>query len=145
MKQTKLTAGTKSWFIRQIQEMDLTEPKRIVFSKWTNKRTITMNAQQHIFYAEIAKWYGDRLAIEVKRACKDMFGLPILHMSAVNCETIELITSRLDYYGSDYETKMILIHGISVTSLFNTVESKRYCDDMIFYFGELGCSINYKD
>jgi len=85
----KLTHGTRSHYIQIIKDMDLTTPKRLVISDWKGKRGISMNAQQHLFYAEIAKFYGDRSPLEVKNWCKDKFGLPILHNNVNYCDKIE--------------------------------------------------------
>lgn len=131
--------------MQQLETMDLTTAKRLTIVEWKGKRSITMNNQQHLFYGQIAKWYGDRSALDVKNSCKDMFGLPILHNSSHSCESIEYVTAGLDYYKGSHERRMKLIQCISVTSLFNTAESKRYCDDMIYYFNDIGCPIKYKD
>ena len=109
------------------------------------KRSISMNRQQHLFYAQIAKYYGDRTALEVKCQCKDMFGLPILHNSEHSSEQIEYLTHGLQYYKGSYERRMKLIQCLSVTSLFTTAESKQYCEHMIYYYNDLGVMIKFKE
>lgn len=114
-------------------------------TKKEKKRGLSSNAQQHVFYKQIADFYGDRLPIDVKNACKDMFGLPILLNSAEHADKIEFLLYKLDYYKHGYESKMKLIQCLSVTSEFNSKESKEYMDNMIFYFNDLGIPIKYKD
>lgn len=104
-----------------------------------------MNRQQHLFYAQIAKYYGDRTPLEVKCMCKDMFGLPILHGSEHSGDKIEYLLHGLQYYQGSYERKMKLIQCLSVTSLFNTAESKQYCEHMIYHYNDLGVMIKFKD
>jgi len=145
VKNFKLTTGTRSELIQKIKDMDLTNPMRTVFSKWSNKRSITMNAQQHLFYGQIAKFYGDRTALDVKNECKDKFGLPILHNSAIYGDKIEFLLDRLNYYKYQQEGKMKLIQCLAVTSEFNTSESKEYSDNMIYYFNDIGCPIKFKE
>jgi len=145
MKQSKLTAGTRSWFIQQIQEMDLTKPVRIKFTEWGKTRTLSMNAQQHLFYAQISKWCGDRSALDVKNDCKDKFGIPILLNNADYGHKLEFLLDRLNYYKYQQEGKMKLIQCLAITSEFNTTESKEYCDNMIYYFNDIGCPIKYKE
>jgi len=121
---------------------------RLTLTKWTKKRSITMNAQQHLFYNQIAEHHGDlggQTALDVKNMCKDMFGLPILLNSAVHQDKIEFLLHKLDYYKHSYESRMKLIQCLSVTSEFSTAESKEYCDNMLFYFNDLGIPIKYKD
>jgi len=145
MLNKKLTHGTRDYYVKHIKEMDLSHPQRLQLSPWREKRGLSMNAQQHLFYAQIAKYHGDRTALDVKNECKDKFGLPILHNSSHSCESIEYLTMNLDYYSGSHERRMKLIQCLSVTSLFNTAESKEYCDNMIFYYNDLGIPIKYKD
>jgi hypothetical protein len=145
MKNFKLTNGFRSYLIKQIKEMDLTEPKRVDIVDWKGKRGLSANGQQHVWYAQIAKHYGDRSALQVKNMCKDMFGLPILSQSAEHGDKIEFLLSKLDYYKHSYESKMKLIQCLEVTSLLNTAESKEYMEQMIFYWNEQGVNIKFKN
>jgi len=118
---------------------------RLSVVKWTNKRSLSSNAQMHLFYAQIAKAQGDKSALDVKNFCKDAIGLPILLNSPEHGDKIEFLLHKLDYYKHSYESKMKLIQCLSVTSEFTVSESKEYCDNMIFYFSDLGIPIKYKD
>jgi len=145
VKNFKLTHGLRSWLIQQINDMDLTKPRRVNIEEWKGKRSITMNAQQHLFYAQIAKFCGDRSALDVKNDCKDKFGIPILLNNADYGHKLEFLLDRLNYYKYQQEGKMKLIQCLAITSEFNTAESKEYCDNMIYYFNDIGCPIKYKD
>ena len=113
--------------------------------KWTNKRSLSSNAQQHLWYGQIAKSQGDKTALDVKNFCKDSIGLPILLNSPIHGDKIEFLLHKLDYYRHSYESKMKLIQCLSVTSEFSVSESKDYCDHMITYFNDVGVPIKYKD
>ena len=118
---------------------------RLSVVKWTNKRSLSSNDQMHLWYGQIAKFYGDRTPLDVKNFCKDAIGLPILLNSPTHGDKIEFLLHKLDYYKHSYESKMKLIQCLSVTSEFNVSESKEYCDNMIFYYNDLGIPIKYKD
>ena len=109
------------------------------------KRSTTANAQQHLWYGQIAKHYGDRTALEVKSYCKALLGLPILVNSEVHGDKIDFLLNKLDYYRHSYENRLKLIHCLEVTSLFSTAESKEYMENMIFHFADLGVTIKFKD
>lgn len=148
MKDLKLTFTSLIDCKQKLNDLFIGDPSakfRLSISSWKEKRGLSMNAQQHLFYAQIAKYYGDRTALEVKNECKDKFGLPILHNSTHSSDSIEFLTSNLNYYGRCQESKMKLIQILSVTSLFNTSESKEYCEDMILYWNENGVPIKFKE
>lgn len=148
MKDVPVSITTIKDVVKRMYALFTSDPKakfRLTLTKWSNKRSITMNRQQHLFYAQIAKHYDDRTALEVKCECKDMFGLPILHNSEHSNVSIDFVTHGLQYYESGYERKMILIQCISVTSLFTPAESKQYCEHMIYYYNDLGVMIKFKE
>ena len=118
---------------------------RLSVVKWTNKRSLSSNAQMHLWYGQIAKAQGDKSALDVKNFCKDAIGLPILLNSPEHGDKIEFLLHKLDYYKHSYESKMKLIQCLSVTSEFTVSESKEYCVNMIFYFSDLCIPIKYKD
>ena len=118
---------------------------RLSIVKWTKKRSISMNAQQHLFYTQIAKAQGDKTPLDVKNFCKDSIGLPILLNSLEYSDKLEFLLHKLDYYRHSYESKMKLIQCLSITSEFTTSESKEYCENMIFFYNDLGIPIKYKD
>jgi len=55
------------------------------------------------------------------------------------------LLDRLNYYKYNDEGRMKLIQCLAVTSEFNTAESKEYCENMIYYFNDIGCPIKFKE
>jgi len=148
MKDFQLTFTTLKECKLKLNELFQGNPQgkyRLTLTKWTKKRSISMNAQQHLWYGQIAKAQGDRTPLDVKNFCKDTFGLPILLNSLEYSDKMEFLLHKLDYYQHSYESKMKLIQCLSITSEFTTSEAKEYCDNMIFYFSDLGIPIKYKD
>jgi hypothetical protein len=141
----KATKGNFDYVTQELRKVDFSEAKRIRVTDWSEKRGLSANNQQHLWYGQIAKHYGDRAAIDVKCFCKDALGLPIILQSDAHADKMEFLLHKLNYYNHSYESKMKLIHCLEVTSLFNTSESKEYMDNMIHYFNDLGVNIKYKD
>jgi len=147
LKDYKLTFTTLSDAKQKLTDLFSADPQskwRITVVKWTKKRSLSANAQQHLFYGQIAKALGDRTALDVKNFCKDAFGLPLLLNSAEHGDKIEFLLHKLDYYTHSYESKIKLIQCLSVTSELNTAESKIFMDNMIFHFNDIGVPIKYK-
>ena len=147
MKNFLLSLTTKRDFDEKINQLLSENPSQALYvhiTKKEKKRGLSANAQQHVWYSQIAKFYGDRLALDVKNSCKDMFGLPILLNSDEHGDKIEFLLLKLDYYKHSFESKMRLIQCLSVTSEFNNKESKDYMDQMVFYFNDLGVPIKYQ-
>lgn len=148
MKNFSLSLTTRRDFNEKVNKLlseNPSQPLYVNIAKKKKKRSLSANAQQHVFYTCISKHYGDRTPLEVKNTCKDMFGLPILLNSEEHSVKIEFLLQRIEYYKYSYENKMKLIQCLSVTSEFTTKESKDYMDNMIFYYNDIGVMINYQD
>lgn len=145
MKDIKCTASNVEYIIQQIREADFTKPQRLRLTPWKDNRGISANNQQHKWYAQIASYYGDRSALDVKNTCKALIGLPILVFSVKHGDKIEFLLDKLDYYQHSHESKMKLIQCLEVTSLFNTPESKQYMQEMLLYWNDLGVNIKFQD
>lgn len=145
MKDIQYTGSNFEFVKQELSKVDTTKPQRIRVTPWVEKRGESANAQQHVWYSQIAKHYGDRTALEVKNFCKDAIGLPLLLNSAKHGDKIEFLLCKLDYYRHSHESKMKLVQCLEVTSLFNTAESKQYMEQMLFYWNDLGVNIKFKD
>ncbi len=148
MSDFKLTLTTVDDCTKRIKALFITDPAskfRVKIIKWSSKRGISMNRQQHLFYNQISKWYGDRTPLTVKTECKAIFGIPILLNSEIHGDNLEFILHELNYYNKNYEDKLRLVQCLSVTSEFNTAESKEYTDQMIYFFNDIGVPLQYQD
>ena len=145
VKDIQLTASNIDFVIQQLRKIDATKPQRISLTPWKEKRGLSANGQQHVWYEQIAKHYGDRTALEVKNYCKDALGLPILVDSLLHGDKIEFLLHKLNYYQHSYVSKMKLVQCLEVTSLFNTSESKEYMENMLFHWNDLGVPIKFKE
>ena len=147
MKDFQLSFSTLSDCKDKLSKLFIDNPQgkyRITLTKWTKKRSISMNAQQHLFYTQIANAQGDKSALDVKNMCKLMFGLPIILNSESHSDKMEFLLNKLEFYQHSYESKIKLIQCLSITSLFNTAESKQYCEHMITYYNDLSVPVPIK-
>tara|TARA_R110002096_G_scaffold66306_1_gene161369 strand:- start:26193 stop:26669 length:477 start_codon:yes stop_codon:yes gene_type:complete len=109
------------------------------------KRRLSCNNQIHLWFDQIAKYHGDRTALEVKNFCKDAFGLPLILNSVKHGDKMEFLLDKLEYYQHSHESKMKLIQCLEVTSLLTVPESKVLMDNLIYYYNDLGIPIKFKD
>lgn len=148
MKNFDLSLTTRSAFIEEINTLLSDHPNQkhyVNITKKMKKRSLTANGQQHVWYEQIADFYGDRTALSVKNMCKDLFGIGIVLNNEEHGPKLDFLLMKLDYYKHSYESKMKLIQCLSITSLMTPKESKTYMDSMIDYFNGLGIDIRYLD
>lgn len=140
----KLNNSTRAWHIQQIQQMDLTKPKRITITDWREKRGLDANALSHVWY----KIVGDELGMfesEVKADCKIQFGLVILfNGSSDYAASIAMLLEGCNFWQSSLEQQRKLIEPIAVTSKFNTKEMSEYLEAIQRFYGVQGIVLESK-
>lgn len=148
VKNFSLSLTTRGEFDSQVNKLQSENPSQALYvniTKKPKKRSLSMNAQQHVFYSEVAKYYGDQLPSEVKNFCKHTFGIPILLLDDVEGDKLEFLLHKLDYYKHSLESQLKLVSCLEITSKFKAAQAKEYCDNMIFYFNGNGINIGYQD
>ena len=148
MKDYQLSFTTLTECKDKLSKLFIDNPQgkyRLTLTKWTKKRSISMNRQQHLWYNQIAKHFGDQSPNEVKAFCKHTFGIPILLLDDPEGEKLEFLLHKLDYYKYSLENQLKLVSCLEITSKFNTAQAKEYCDNMIFYFNDNGINIGYRE
>lgn len=137
----KLTAGMRSHVIRQIQEMDLTIPKRIVITDWDGQRGLSANAISHVWYPLIGDHDGF-ITHDAHQLCKLNFGIPILLANEKWHEAIQDMLERTNIYMLEHKEIVNIMTLTNVTSVFTTKEMSRYLRDMQYFYGLLGLDLN---
>lgn len=148
MKDRLITLSTRQDVYREIDLFMGSNPQaryRVNLTEDVKKRSLSANAQQHLWYGQISKQQGDKSPLDVKNFCKDAFGLPLVLNSEKHADKMEFLLDKLDYYKHSYESRMKLIQCLEVTSLLTMAESKIYMEQMIFYFNDIGVNIKFKD
>lgn len=140
MKNFKLTNGFRSYLIQHIQELDLSQPKRINIEDWKSKRGLSSNALSHVWYKYIADFIADDIK-SVKAQCKIDHGLPIALNNQETFPALAYILDKTNFWNIPREKQIILISGISITSLFNTKEMSDYLNSMQVFWGSAGLQL----
>jgi len=138
---TKLTAGFRSLFIKQIQEMDLTQPQRVEIKPWSGKRGLSSNSIAQVWYAQI----GDLIGYDAKtthQLCKIDFGLPIILQQGDYGQTIDYILQATNFYKQDREHQVKIAAGLNITSKMTTKEMSKYLNDVQHFYGNCGLELN---
>jgi len=148
MKNFKLSVTTLTELGRIVRELLELDPKKHYYVNITEKpkkRSIPANAQQHVFYKQIADFRGDQTELEVKNFCKFTFGLPIMLTSEKNEPMVSFLIEKIGLYAYRYEEQLRLMKVIVHTSDFSERESKKYMDEMISFYNEQGINIGYQE
>ena len=143
----KLTNSSLSYVVQELSKLDVLDEKkwRIKVTDWSSKRTLSANAQLHVFIGEIAK-FTNTDALTAKCEAKIDFGLPVLLMADDDRSwVLDHILGLAKFYSQPREWQLRFISAISITSLLTTRESKVMMDDMIYYWNDKGLDIGYKD
>lgn len=145
LKNFKLTHGTRAWAIEQIQQMDLTQPKRLDLSDWRGKRGLSANALSWVFYKHI----GDEIGMttdEVHADCKIRFGIPILMQSGSDyAYTIAELLDESGFYTKPLEKQWAIIETIAVSSKFTTKQMSEYIESIQYFYGLQGIVLESND
>lgn len=148
MKNFNLSLSTRSELFERINKLlsDHPDQKHYVhITKTEKKRGLSANAQQHVFYQQIADFNGDKTALDEKNICKDLFGIGIVLNNEEHAPKLDFLLNKLNYYKHSHESRMKLIQCLSITSLFTPKESNLYMDSMIDYYNQQGINIRYQD
>ena len=148
MKNFSLSLTTKRDFDEKVNKLLSENPSQALYVNITDKpkkRGLPANAQQHVFYGQIAKYSDDQTPAEVKSLCKYMFGLQIALSSKKLQPLTSFLIDKLQYHRYDYKGQLKLMTVIVRTSEFSTKESKEYMDAMIRFYNDRGINIGYQD
>lgn len=108
------------------------------------KRSNPQNRLSHMWYSEIAAYFGDRTTNQVKAYCKLHYGVPILR------ETNEIFREQYDRIVKPlpYDTKLEILEGpmsFPVTSQMGAPEMRSYLNEMQRVWAEQGVVLTVPD
>ena len=144
----KLTNSNRAYINQELDKLDLTQPKRITISDWKEKRGLSSNGLQHLWYGILNKHFGyfqDKHQNPAKEMCKVMFGVPIILNNPNYGQLISDNFDSIGFWGKAFDEQCQIVRIIQITSLFDTSESKEYMDQIVFYFADKGVEIKYRD
>lgn len=148
MKNFYLSLTSRAVFDNKIDRLLSENPSQSWYAHITkNKkaRGLPANAQQHVWYDQIASYREDETKHTIKNLCKYMFGLQIALASESLEPMVSFLIKELRFHRYSYENQIKLMPAIVRTSDFSTKESKKYMDEMVHYWNENGIPIKYQD
>ena len=145
MKELKLTSDNYGDVMFDLAKLDMTKQYKLVVTDWVDGRGLSANAQMHVFFGQIAKHQSVPM-LTAKSRCKIDFGLPIILGKGNNhSKVVDYILSKSGFYQMSREQQERFITAIAVTSEFTGKESKRFMDDIIYYWNDNGLAISYQE
>jgi len=148
MRNFTLSLTTKQEFDKQVNSLLSSNPSQPLYvniTKKPKKRSLSANAQQHVWYGQVAEYHDDQIPLDIKRVCKIMFGLQITLASKKLEPVASFLIEKLNYYRYSYENKLKLMDVIVHTSEFSTKESNKYMEQILNFYNSNGLNIGYQD
>lgn len=108
------------------------------------KRSLSANAQQHVWLTEIAKHTGESIPT-VTAQMKIEHGLPIILADTEHGPVIEWMLKKIGFYNMCYEQQLKAIKYIPVTRLFTPRQHNSYRDSLQVAAQGMGVYLEYKD
>lgn len=140
----KLTVNSVKYVFQELTKLLRNQKEyEIVVSEWSEKRTLSANAQQHVWYKQIAEFYGVTIK-EAGNMSKRDFGLPILLGDEKYAKRINFVLDKIGYWDLNLEQQANVMDLIQVTSLFSTKQHNMYRDNMQRHWQQLGLELEYK-
>lgn len=138
----KLNANSIGLFIKNLWQLDLNQQWQVSIKPWGKKRTLSANAQQHVWYKQISEFMNCDIR-EAGNACKLDFGLPILLADEGMGPKVDFVLKKINFYAMTREQQINVMDLIQVTSLFKTKQHNQYRDQMQMYYFDKGLNLEY--
>jgi hypothetical protein len=139
----KLNVNTVKYVVQELYKL-LTGQKEyeLIVREWSEKRTLSANAQQHVWYKQIANHYG----VDVKEAgnmSKLDFGLPILLGDPNYGPKVNYVLDKIGMWDMTREQQIRVMDLIQVTSLFKTKQHNLYREQLQRHWHQMGLELEY--
>ena len=145
MKTFKLHRGTLPELLDKIRKVVLSgKSYRVIIEEWSEKRGLSANAVQHVFYKKISQFQGCDIR-EAGNMSKLDFGLPILLADEVMGLKVGYVLDKIKFYGMAREQQINVMDLIQVTSLFSTKQHNLYRENLVMFWHSNGLELVYKN
>jgi len=144
MKDFKLHRGSLPELLAKIRQVVLSgKTYRLSIEEWSKKRSLSANAQQHVWYKKISQFTGYDIRT-AGNGCKLDFGLPILLADPEMGPKIDFLIRPIGFYSWPRERQINVMDLIQITSLFSTKQHNLYRDNLVMFWHEHGLELEYK-
>ena len=141
----KLTVNNLRYICQELYKIVKQDVEyEIVVREWSEKRTLSANAQQWVWYKQVGTHYGTETK-QIARECKLDFALPILLANDKHGPVVDYTLNKVGFYSMSREQQLKVIDIIQVTSLFNTKEHNLYRENLQDYYGQIGVNLEYQE
>ena len=144
MKDFKLHRGTLPELLDLMRKIVLSgKSYRLSIQEWSEKRGLSANAQQHVWYKKISQFHGCDIRT-AGNGCKLDFGLPILISDSEMGPKVSYVLDKINFHNMNREQQINVMDLIQVTSLFSTKQHNLYRDNLVIFWHEQGLELEYK-
>jgi hypothetical protein len=147
LKNFLLSLTNRSVFIDEVNRIlshNPTQPFYVNITPKPKNRSLSANAQLHVFYKQISKFTDTDLKT-VGGECKIDFGLPIILADKEIGPVIGHALQSARFFTMTREQQVVFIGVIQISSLMNTQQHNWYRDTIIFYLKNNGLPLQYLD
>jgi len=114
----------------------------LIVRGYEGKRSLSANAQQHVWYKAISEHTGEDLKTVELRMKRD-HGLPILLADEKDGPLTDWILKKLRFYHRSDAGQLRIMSGIAVTSTFSPKQHSAFRDSMQVFWNAQGLNIDY--
>ena len=143
IKDFKMTAGTRGALRERVKLLDSTQAWRVNIEPWSEKRSLSANALQHVWYKEISNEFGWSID-DTENYCKCKFGVPIIIEDVKHGPRIRKTLDKVGYWDMNVWEKAEQISVLMVTSLLSTKQHTAYRDAMQIHFVQHGIQLEVR-
>lgn len=115
---------------------------RLTIDEYKGKRTISANAQAHVWAKAISEHTGEDVKTVYNRLKKD-HGLPILLADPEHGPVADFILQSTNFYSRREDKQLKIIEAMEVTRKFSTKQHNQFRDSVQQYWNEQGLNIDY--
>ncbi len=145
IKDFKLHRGSLPGLLDMMRKIVLSgKHYRLSIQEWSDKRGLSANAQQHVWYKRIAQFNGYDIRTAGNQSKLD-FGLPILLSDSDIGPKVDFLLKKIGFYSFSREQQINVMDLIQVTSIFSTKQHNLYRDNLVMFWHEQGLELEYKE
>lgn len=145
LKRMEYTGTNFSYIKQMLDAMFKSSGKLSVdIQPYSEKRTLSANAQIYVWYSQIAKQDGESVNT-VRNQCKLNFGIPILVKCPKNGRRVQYTLQKVGFYEWSYEQQCNFMDMLAVTSLMTTKQHNEYRDTMQSEYNKNCYGLDYQE
>lgn len=143
MKQFDVKLSNLHQVLSSLKQFVRPNERYILTLKPWAKRTLTANAQAHVWIKQISEHTGENIKT-VEARCKRDHGLPIA-LSGENGAMLSWMLARCRFEQLSDSQQLKLISAMEITRNFTTKEHNDYRDSIQQFWNDQGLPLQYKD